>query len=93
MFTAVLPVHKGFEIQTLIYPNHDMHGIQIKRVPKRDQGYQVSVRIFRAGIVPTDLTSRMFKLSEALSYDAIGEARRAGEKHGREIIDGDVKDE
>lgn len=89
MFTIVLPVHKGFEIQTLIYASKDRYGVPVKR----GQGYDVSVKIFRAGIEPTTVTSRVFKLSRVHSYDAIGEARRAGEEHGRSVIDGDVQDQ
>ncbi|UHL64824.1 hypothetical protein LSG25_02660 [Paralcaligenes sp. KSB-10] len=86
MFTTVLPVHKGFEIQTYIYVSRDQHGMPAWK----GQGYDVSVRIFRAGSEPDMLNSRIFPLPRSLSYDALGEARRAGEKHGRAVIDGSI---
>lgn len=86
MFTTVLPVHNGFEIQTFIYANREPAGMSARQA----QGYAVSVRIFRAGSEPDTSNSRLFRLSGARPYEALGEARRAGVRHGCAIIDGMV---
>jgi hypothetical protein len=83
MLTTVFPVHNGFEIQTLIYINREPAGTL-------EQGYGVSVRIFRAGSEPDSSNSRLFRLSGARPYEALGDARRAGVMHGCAIIDGRV---
>ncbi|MBU6491766.1 MAG: hypothetical protein KGK15_02750 [Burkholderiales bacterium] len=89
MFNTVLPIYKGFEIQALVYPNRSADGSK----PRHSEGYDVAVKLIRAGAEPTQANSRVFKLSPATVFSAFGEAKRAAEAHGRGIIDGQVPNE
>ncbi|TAL55560.1 hypothetical protein [Pandoraea sp.] len=89
MFNTVLPIYKGFEIQALVYPNRRADG----SAPRHSEGYDVAVKLIRAGAEPTEANSRVFKLSQINLFSAFGEAKRAAEAHGRGIIDGQVPNE
>ncbi|GAB3625326.1 hypothetical protein PTE30175_01519 [Pandoraea terrae] len=84
----ILPFYKGFEIETLVYPQSNGDGF----VSRRDRTYGVAVKISRAVADVTDKTSRVFKLKSQTPFESVGEARRAGDQFGQSIVDGKIDD-
>lgn len=74
--------YKGFSAQALVYKD----GSGDPRAHVRT--FKVAVRISRDD--DPARTSSLFKLPLGAPYESLGDARRAGWEHARQIIDGKV---
>lgn len=74
--------YKGFSVQALIYRHSSGEGRTHERL------YDVSIRIGRDDD-PAHATA-VFKLALDKPFMNFGDARRAGEAHARQIINGNV---
>lgn len=85
MSTLQPSIYKGFELYPLVFsrpfPRFDAHS-------RYAEGYDVAVRICRAGAGPHG--SRVFRLQLEDAVSDFGVARRTAYQRGRDIIDGKV---
>lgn len=83
MNDSQLMYYKGYSVKSLVFKNKGERG------SADDRTYEVVVRIEKDG--DKESSAAVFRMAGAHIFYSLGEARRAGQKFGRDIIDGGVE--
>jgi hypothetical protein len=85
-------------LQPHLYKGFELHPLVFSRVFKpfdghlrSAEGYDVAVRVCRAGTPGDASASRVFRLEQHDAFADFGTARRAAWQRGEDIIDGKVE--
>lgn len=78
-----IPFYKGFQIETLVFFSHA--NASLWRA-SNDRTYDVSVRVTRLDDSSAQPKSRVFKLNASVPFLNFGDARRAGDRYGQDIV-------